>query len=287
MEPRAADRTDCSFVPIDEQKCYTRVKNGLIFRDDMQIRSRLLKPANAHVLMVSFLLGGMGALVTGLQQSLKAAEDSIRPSLKVVVFIQPRIADQAAAQWARTLPSSDPEIASVSFISRQDALQNAQGNPALAKSLLLLPENPFPASAVILYKDGAWLERPEPALALKALPQVQEIRWDPSARSIFRSLRQWRAWLVRLSAFAMIVLFVWCFFGIYRYLVMKSPAADLLVQLGFGLLGGFLAVVISGLALQGIGQDAAVYKPVSLSIWPLATALMAALATFGWRTDRA
>src|ERR1039457_5555556 len=117
----------------------------------MLIRERLFKPATAHVLMVSFLLGGIGALMIGLQQSLKAAEESIRPALKVVVFIQPAVSDQAAAQWAGALRLTDPEIASVSYISRQEALVKAQGNPVLVKSLLLLPENPFPASAVILY----------------------------------------------------------------------------------------------------------------------------------------
>ena len=50
----------------------------------MQIYKRLFKPANAHVLMVSFLLGGVGALMIGLQQSLKTAEDTIRPALHII-----------------------------------------------------------------------------------------------------------------------------------------------------------------------------------------------------------
>jgi cell division protein FtsX len=248
----------------------------------MLIRGRLFKPANAHVLMVSFLLGGVGALLIGLQQSLKTAEDSIRPALQVVVFIQPTLSDDDSKKWATTLQSMDPDLESVTYISRQDALLKAQGNPALAKSLILLHNNPFPASVVLQYKDLAWLARPEPALTLKAQPQVLEIRWDPEARSVFRSLHEWRSWLLRISAFAVMMLSVWCFFGIYRFLAMKAPFGELFIQLGMGLIGGSLATATWGFALRDIGSDAALYRPETVSFWPLAAALMAALATFGW-----
>ncbi len=251
----------------------------------MLIRERLLKPANVHVLMVSFLLGGIGAILIGLQQSLKTAEETIRPALKVVVFIQPAVTDENAKKWAGSLAASDSEIASVAYISRQEALEKSQGNPALAKSLILLHENPLPASVVLLYKDLAWLDRPEPALSLKSQAEVQEIRWDPEARSVFRSVREWRSWLLRLSAFAVILLALWCFFGIYRFLAMKAPFAELFMQLGLGLIGGSLAVGTWGLALRGIGQDAALYRPEFVSFWPLLAAVMAALATFGWNVS--
>jgi hypothetical protein len=181
--------------------------------------------------------------------------------------------------------SRDPEIESLVFISRQQALQDAQGNPALMQSLLLLRDNPFPASVVIRYKDLAWLDRPEPAMDLRSQPQVQEIRWDPEARSVFRSLRQWRVWLVRLTAFAMIMLMVWCFFGVYRFVALKSPVAELMIQLGIGLIGGGLAVATWGMALREVGVDAALYRPESVSFWPLLTALLASVATFGWQVS--
>ena len=52
---------------------------------------------------------------------------------------------------------------------------------------------------------------------------------------------------------------------------------------GFTLLGGSLAVITWGLALRDVGRDASLYRPESVSFWPLATALMASVATFGWR----
>src|SRR5690349_18155925 len=106
----------------------------------MEIRKRLIKPANAYVLMVSFLLGGVGALLIGLQQSLQTAEASILPALKVAIFIQPDVTDADAEKWATSLPRLDPDIESLTYISRQEALAKAQANPALAKSLLLLHE---------------------------------------------------------------------------------------------------------------------------------------------------
>src|SRR5258708_30435151 len=115
----------------------------------MAIRAQLFKPANAHVLMVSFLLGGIGALLIGLEQSLKTAEEAISPALKVVVFVQPTFPEEKAKKWADTLAIADPEVQSATYISRQEALDKAQGTPALAKSLLLLRDNPFPASIVL------------------------------------------------------------------------------------------------------------------------------------------
>ena len=119
------------------------------------------------------------------------------------------------------------------------------------------------------------------------MPQAQEIRWDPQVRSLFRALRQWRVWLARLTAFAALMLMAWCFFGIYRFLVLQAQAAELLIQLGIGLVGGGLSIMTWFLALRGIGSDAALYKPEAVSFWPLASALLAALATFGWRASDA
>ncbi len=249
----------------------------------MMNRKQLFQASTAHVLVVSFLLAGMGIILIGLQDSLKKAESSLRQSLKVVVFIQSNISDDLAKVWAETLPSQDPAIESAVFISRQEALAKAQGNPALVKSLILLRDNPLPATVLLRYRDSAWLERSEPATALRASPEVQELRWDPEARSLFRSLSQWRFWLVRISIFAAVLMLMWCSFGLYRFKVMRAPARALLLQLGLGLLGGGLALLIFGLALQRLGSDAAVYSPLLISPWPIAAAIMAAIATFGWK----
>jgi septal ring factor EnvC (AmiA/AmiB activator) len=169
----------------------------------MDIRSRLFSFGNAQALVLSALLCSVGVFILGLHRSLKATEASLRSDLKVVVLLQANVSDQDAAAWAQHLSSTDSEIESVSYVSRAEALQKAQENPALTKSLLLLRENPFPASAILHYRDAAWLNRAEPALALKSMPPVQAIRWDPAARKLFATMDAWRLRLVRIGAFAL------------------------------------------------------------------------------------
>ncbi len=251
------------------------------------IRKELFKPTTAHVLMLSFLLGGMGVFFLGLQESLKKMEDNIRPSLKVIVFFQPALSEDDAKTWVSGLPAQDTALESVAYISRQEALERAQGNPALVKSLLLLRDNPLPATALLHFKDIAWLERPEPAISLRASPEVQELRWDPEARTSFRSVRQWRMWLARVSLVLVILMSAWCGLGLYHFWAARARRGELLVQLGLGLLGGGLSVLIFGLALRGLGADAAPYAPPLISPWPILAALMASLATFGWKVNDA
>jgi septal ring factor EnvC (AmiA/AmiB activator) len=144
----------------------------------------------------------MGVALWTLQRSLRSSEELLRPYLKVALILQSSLSDADAEKWANTVASQDSELESATFVSRQEALQRAQNNPALAKSLLLLRDNPFPASVILHYKETAWLNRPEPAMVFKGLPQVQEIRWDPEERSYFRSIHEWRMRLFRLSIFA-------------------------------------------------------------------------------------
>src|ERR1041385_1981399 len=117
----------------------------------MQNRRPFLKPVNVHVLLASLLLGVVGALLLGIANSLKTAENSLRADLKVAIFIANNLPDPQAEAWSQSLPARDHEIESATFISRSEALQKAQANTALAKSLMLLHDNPLPASVVIRY----------------------------------------------------------------------------------------------------------------------------------------
>jgi len=177
----------------------------LIFRDDMKFHANRFDRTSAHILIGSFLFAGIAALLVGIQQSLQKAEASIRPALKVLVFVQPNYPDDDARRWVDSLAGQDASIESTLFVSREEALAKAQANPALAKSLMLLNDNPFPASVFIRYKDEAWLDRPEPAAIIRDQPPVEEIRWDPASRSAFRTIRQWRLWLFRFDEVAAVI----------------------------------------------------------------------------------
>ena len=168
----------------------------------MNIRQAVFQPERAHVFMISFLLGLTAALLLGIDRVLASAEESLRSQLAVAVFFQSSEPDEAARRISESLRGRDSAIESAQFISKQAALQDAQQDPALARSLMVLKDNPLPASTILRYRDEAWLERGEPAETLRGVPQIQEIRWDARARSSFRSLHQWRAWLLRLAAFS-------------------------------------------------------------------------------------
>ncbi len=90
---------------------------------------------------------------------------------------------------------------------------------------------------------------------------------------------------MRVNVFAVLMLSVWCLFGIYRFMAVRATARTLALQLSAGLVGGLLALATWGAALQRLGSDAAHYRPHGLSLWPLVAALMASMATFDWKDD--
>ncbi len=251
----------------------------------MTLRNFLFRPTSAQVLLVTFFMGTLAALVIGLEQTLHSAEDSIRPLLVVSTFLQAGVSEDQAKAWGETLRRKDAEIQSLAFISKDQALQEAQKDPALAKSLMILKDNPLPASFLIHYSDRAWLERSEPVDGVKGSPEVQEVRWDPQARSVFRSLQQWRAWLIRFSGFAGVMLLVWALVGMYRFLAMRARPDLLLGQLLLGLCGGALSVGIWAYALRGLGPDAGVYRPAWFSLLPIVAGITVAIGCFGWDSN--
>src|SRR5580692_10146367 len=121
----------------------------------MNFRTLLFRPNSAHVLIMTFFMGIAAALIFGLEQTLKSAEDSIKQPLLVSVFMQSSFQDAQGQKWGDELRAKDPEIQNLTFISKDQALQDAQKDVALAKSLMILKDNPLPASFVLRYSDRA------------------------------------------------------------------------------------------------------------------------------------
>lgn len=245
------------------------------------IRQQLFSLHSFQVLMLSLLLGTSAMVLLGVRDSLGIAERSIQDNLKVVVLIQTQLSDDLARKWAEGLPTQDSEIESVTFISKAEALQKAQEDPALVKSLILLRDNPLPASAVIRFKPSAWMERPEPALQLRASPEVQEIRWDPEKRSTFQTLHQWRTWLLRISTFAVILLSVWAIVSISSAVVSRIPMPVWLTHSGMALFGAALSLLVVGLSLQKVGVQALEFKPDLNTPWPWISSFLGSFAMLG------
>ena len=234
-----------------------------------------------HALIVAFMMGLFAMVMIGLQQVLVNAEASVQGSLSAAVFLQNNITDADAAALAQTIKTQDPEILSIAYTSKDQAFQEAIKDPNLAKSLLLLKSNPLPASFMIHYSDRAWWERSEPAENLRAFPGIQEIRWDPQARSLYRSLHRWRLWALRFSAFTGIVLILWAFIGLYRFLSLQSGFREMAVHLGIGLTGGALAWGLWGMGLRSIQAEISALHPAWVWAVPLAIGVFSALGCFG------
>jgi hypothetical protein len=231
--------------------------------------------------MIAFVIGLFAVVLVGLQQILGKAELSIKNSLAVVAFMQEDLSDTDASALSDNWRSQDPEIVSIRYLSKEQAYQEAVKDPNLAKSLVLLKSNPLPASFTLQFSDRAWLERAEPAEKLKASGNIQEIRWDPQAHALFRSIRQWRSWAMRFSAFVGILLAVWAFIGLYRVLALHGAVADVLLTLALGALGGILAWGLWGLGLKSIHADVSPVSPVWVWLVPVAIGVISALGCFG------
>ena len=245
------------------------------------------RPGHLHVLITSFVIGLFASVLIGLQQALAKAEASVKNSLSAVVFLQDAVPDRALAALADTFKAQDPEIVSITFTSKDQALQEAMKDPHLAKSLMLLKANPLPASFQLRYSDRAWWERFEPAETLRGQSAIQEIRWDAQAHSVFRSLRGWRLWTLRFSAFMGLILGVWAFIGLYRFLSLHGKAPELLMGLGLGWAGGALAWGLWSMGLRSIKADLSVLQPFWVWLLPMAAGAVAALCCFGLEVRRA
>lgn len=247
----------------------------------MVIRKLGFRAFQGHVLGVTFLVGLLATFLMGSQESLSKAEESVKSSLGVLVFLQTALSDGQAKEWGDALRKRDPEIESYTFISKDQAYQEALKDPAVSKSLMLLKENPLPASFSIRLSDHAWWERTDPAERIKGAPFVQEIRWDPPSRSLYRGLHQWRLWLIRLSVVAGALLLIWTFLGLFRFFYLRLSVRTLVFQLGLGLMGSAVALFAWALALNSVQAEPAVYRPVWFSFLPLAAGMMAAVACLG------
>jgi cell division protein FtsX len=236
---------------------------------------------NGHVLIIAFLVGLFGAVMIGIQQGLANAESSVKSSLVVAAFLQNNVTDADAASLAQALKNQDPEIQSIVYTSKDQAYTEAMKDPNLAKSLILLKNNPLPASLVLHYSDRAWWERSEPTEKLRGVPLIQDIRWDARARSMFLSLHRWRLWSLRVSMFAGVILLVWAFMGLYRVLLLQGETREISFMLIIGALGGALAWGVWGVGLRTFQAELSIGKPSWIWLIPLVVGLASSLGCFG------
>lgn len=247
----------------------------------MDITEYLWRPYNGHVLIIAFLIGLFGMVLIGVQQSLSRAEASVKDSLAVVAFLQSSVSDKDAAALTQALKSQDAELMSVDYMSKDQAYALAMKDPNLSKSLQLLKANPLPASLTLHYSERAQWERIEPGEKLKGQNGIQDVRWDPQAYALYRSVHRWRLWAMRFSAFVVMTLIVWAFIGLYRFLSLNAGSREIGATLAVGWAGGALAWGLWGLGLHTIQAEISGLRPVWVWVLPMVMGIIAALGCFG------
>jgi hypothetical protein len=252
----------------------------------MSFRS-LWRSFDSNVLLAAFFVGLFAALLLGIQQSLMQAELTLKPSLFVMVYLQSTLPDGAAQKWGESLKAADPEVLSFSWTSKEQAYQQALKDPLMAKPLMLLRDNPLPASYLVRLDDRAWWQRDDPTEKIKTLPSIQEIRWDPQAHAVFRSIHQWRLRLMRLTLLAGLALFSWTFFGLYQFFKRQTLPGRLWAHLALGLTGGAIASGLWNFGLSSLANAATSLRGSVQLALPLAAGILAAIACFGFSSGYA
>jgi cell division transport system permease protein len=152
---------------------------------------RLLRTPFAS-LMTAVVIGvalalpsGFHALMLSVQSLASGWEGEVA---QVSLFLKPQIKDDAARNLAWRLRSMD-DVASVRYISPQQAVEEFQRSSGLSDALAYLDENPLPA--VLVVKPAAGFAQPEAVhdlvQRLQSMPEVESTQLD------------W-AWLKRLNA---------------------------------------------------------------------------------------
>jgi hypothetical protein len=243
----------------------------------MLIFKNQLRLSNVQLVIASLLVAFLGALAVGLHGTLAAAETSLRQSLDLVLFVDGSMPDATAQQLSVSLKERDREVTTVTYLSRDAALREAQNDPALAKSLMILRENPLPGSFTIGLTDKAWLERSTPAEKLQG-PEIQEVRWDAQAQQLYRSVHAWRLWTLHLTIGLAVLLSLWALLGMFRFLAAAMPVSELLWHLALGLSGGGLAAGLWAVSLRAFSGANPPAAPNAFSWLPLIAGAIVGLA---------
>ncbi len=233
-----------------------------------------------HAFVVSFLVTLLALFIVEGYQRLGQESRHIKEGLVVVVFLQNSLSDAQALGWLDQFKLQDKDIESAVLTTKEQAFQKAALDPMLAKSLQLLKENPLPASVVIHYSDTAWMQSVAPVERLKVLPSITEIRWDPQVLSTWQSVERWRIAIRRLALLLLGVVGLWACAGIYRFFVLHLLPGEMILHVGWGLLGGGIAEAVWLQTLRTAFENSAMTVSSSL---PLGAGIAGALACLGFR----
>jgi len=195
-------------------------------------------------------VGGFAVIPTLGVRGLDQAQAQVLETLPVAVFFQANAPDEQTRTLAESLKARDSAIERVTYVSRAQAYAEASNDPLLARSLMLLHDNPFSATAEVQYSAAAWRDRTDPAVTLRQLPGIQDIRWNAQRRDAFLAFEPWKAAVRRMTWGVAIFLMMWALTGIRR--VVRQPGRWR---------AGFLACVIGAAGASAVAGFWAFFLP--------------------------
>ena len=110
------------------------------------------------------------------------------------------------------------------------------------------------------------------------MPLVSDVRWDPRALDIFRTLYQWERWIRFTGYSAFSILLVSVLWGIISFVLSKGVLKTLLFQISMGAVGAFSAVALWQIVVRSSVLGVVLPQP-SFSGWLFFLGLFAAGAS--------
>lgn len=178
------------------------------------------------------------AIGASVDSALRQTEEESWQGLNLIVFFQAPLPDVATRTAADAMASQNPDVVSMTYTSSQQAYDKAALDPLLSRSLLLLKDNPLPASASLKLSRSAWLRASDVSDRWQQGTGVQEVRWDAEKRARWQELYAWRHRVERgLAAVAALTIF-WALRGVLAFSRTLSGWREALGVLGVGLVCG-------------------------------------------------
>ena len=246
------------------------------------MRTSFFRPATLHAFFAGFLLSTLAFFLSGLYHISAATENNLRENLFVTIFLRPALTDMDGAAVAKSIQDGDKEVVSTSFVSKEEALQQAERDPVLSKSLMLLKENPLPAFVTVRYSDAAWLQRDNPGEMLTGISQMQEMKWNPLNRAAFRKAHAWRRMAEATSIGLAVVLLFWFIAGVLHFVSSHLRFEHLFSGALAGALGAGSAWLAEVFLIQRFGGEGTGILSAQLSLLPIITGIIIGMTLSGW-----
>ncbi len=142
------------------------------------------------LLQLSFFLG--------LSRVLDHALGSAREKFEMAVFLTPA-ADASDRQKIQTLLLSDPRVASVRLVTKEEALQEFRKDPEIDQMVQALGENPLTDSFTVILRKDAMEEPDELVSKLKQDFRIEEVDYGKNEWETVSNLNrlvQWVGWVL-------------------------------------------------------------------------------------------